>query len=346
MSPLDPRHAAAVIFGCAGTSLTDAERRLFADADPFGFILFARNVAAPDQARELVAGLRSAVGRHDAPVLIDQEGGRVARLGPPHWRVAPAAADLGALALRDPDLATEAVALNSRLIAAELSQTGVTVDCLPVLDLPAPGAHDVIGTRAYGREPALVARLGRAACEGLLAGGVLPVIKHLPGHGRALVDSHHHLPVVTAERAALEDHDFRPFRALNDMPWGMTAHVVYAAIDPEHPATQSARVIGQVIRGWIGFDGLLLSDDICMAALSGTPGERARRAVAAGCDVVLHCDGRIADMEAVAAAGGPMTEKACHRAACGRAPAPADVAFDSADGETRLARLTAAATEA
>ena len=269
----------AVITGCAGQSLSEDERRLFADTDPFGFVLFARNIDTPDQVRALTGAMRAAVGRADAPVLIDQEGGRVARLRPPHWRHPPSAARFGEMARRDPDAAATAAELNGQLIAAELRALGITVDCVPVLDVPGPGMHVVIGDRAYAETADMVARLGRATCDGLLSGGVLPVIKHIPGHGRARADSHAELPVVDAPRAELEAVDFAPFRALADMPWGMTAHVVYGAIDPDRPATTSSSVIAEIIRGWIGFDGLLLSDDLCMAALSGTPGARARMPV-------------------------------------------------------------------
>jgi beta-N-acetylhexosaminidase len=299
----DPR---AVIFGVSGDSLSADERRLFADADPLGFILFSRNCIAPEQVRALVCDLRNAVGRADAPVLIDQEGGRVARLGPPHWRAAPAAARFAALADVDESRAVEAAWLNARVLAAELTDLGIDVDCAPVLDVPQPGAHRVIGNRAFGESPERVAMLGRATCAGLLAGGVLPVIKHLPGHGRATADSHAELPVVDAGREELERVDFAPFRALNAMPWAMTAHVVYKALDPAAPATTSAVVIEDAIRGTIGFDGVLISDDLCMNALAGPPEDRARAALAAGCDIALHCNGVLAEMEAVAAACPPL----------------------------------------
>lgn len=336
----------AVITGCAGLSLSADESRLFADTDPFGFVLFARNIDSPGQVRALTDAMRAAVGRADAPVLIDQEGGRVARLRPPHWRHPPPAARFGEMARRDPDAAATAAELNSQLIAAELRALGITVDCVPVLDVPGPGMHEVIGDRVYAETPGLVARLGRAACDGLLAGGVLPVIKHMPGHGRARTDSHAELPVVDAPRAELEAVDFAPFRALADMPWGMTAHVVYDAIDPDQPATTSAAVIEEVIRGWMGFDGLLLSDDLCMSALSGTPGARARAALEAGCDVALHCNGTFEEMVAVAGAAGSMSEVAQTRAR--RAPVSGDVsafdvsAFDVAAARSRLDELLGA----
>jgi beta-N-acetylhexosaminidase len=305
----------AVILGCAGTTLDPTEREFFAESDPLGFILFQRNCGDPDQLRALVAALRDSVGRADAPVLIDQEGGRVARLRPPHWREYPAAARVGALG-DDAAAAAEGV---SRLIAADLAALGVTVDCLPVLDLPVPGADGIIGDRAYATSTERVAALGRAACDGLLAGGVLPIIKHVPGHGRATVDSHLACPVVTTPRAELEMSDFAPFRALGDMPWAMTAHVVYAAVDDERPATLSPRVVGEIIRGHIGFDGVLLSDDLSMQALGGRFGERAAGAIAAGCDVVLHCNGRLDEMREVVAATPLLDDRALERVARGEA---------------------------
>ena len=307
---MSSREPSAVIFGCAGPRLSAAERDFFRDADPLGFILFQRNCQAPAQLRALVAALRAAVGRAEAPVLIDQEGGRVARLKPPHWPAYPAAAELAALG---GERAREAVRSGARLIAEDLANLGITVDCLPVLDLPMGGADKVIGDRAYGDSAATVAALGRAACDGLLDGGILPVIKHIPGHGRAMVDTHHALPRVEAPRALLESSDFAPFRALADMPLAMTAHIVYTAIDPERPATLSRRVIDEVIRASIGFDGVLLTDDLSMRALHGSFAERVRGALAAGCDVVLHCNGDMAEMKQVAAAVAPLAPAARRR---------------------------------
>ncbi len=331
------RRPLAAIFGCSGPDLAAAERRFLAAADPLGFILFARNCRDPERTRALVGELRAAVGRPAAPVLIDQEGGRVSRLGPPHWRRPPAAASFSRL---DPRIAGEAAGLNARLIAAQLLDLGITVNCAPVLDVPQSGADPVIGERAAGETPEAAARLGRAACEGLLEGGVLPVIKHIPGHGRAEVDSHRALPVVTAGREDLERVDFAPFRALNRMPWAMTAHVLYRALDEAAPATTSSRVIGEVIRRDIGFAGLLVSDDLSMAALSGGPGERARDALAAGCDVVLHCTGEMAEMEAVADACRAMDDTAWERfqrgEAARRTPAPLDVGAATARLESLL----------
>lgn len=327
------------ILGCAGTRLNAEERAFFARANPLGFILFARNCETPDQIRALVADLRAAVGRADAPVLIDQEGGRVARLKPPQWRVSPPAARFGDLAARDLDAAIEATRLNSYLMARELVALGIDVDCAPVLDLRFPGAHEVIGDRAFAAVPQRVAELGRAACEGLLAGGVLPVIKHVPGHGRATVDSHHELPVVTAGRAELGATDFEPFRLLADMPWAMTAHVRYTAIDADAPATLSPVVIREVIRGYIGFDGLLLCDDLSMRALKGDLGLLARQALAAGCDIALHCNGNMKEMTAVVAAAGSLSSDAERRFRRGRAMLAGAAGAVIVADEARLAEL-------
>lgn len=308
----------AAIFGCSGLVLTEPEKAFFARTNPLGFILFARNVDNPDQVRALVRQLRDSVGRADAPVLIDQEGGRVQRLRPPHWRAAPPGAVFADLAARDSSAACQALRLNYRLIGAELAELGIDVDCAPVLDVPVSGAHDVIGDRAFGTNAAMVADLGRAVCDGLLDQGVLPVIKHIPGHGRAMVDSHLSLPVVAANRAELEAQDFAPFATLRDQPWAMTAHVVYTAIDSKAPATTSAKVIGEIIRGLIGFEGLLISDDLSMKALGGSFGERTRACLDAGCDVVLHCNGQMDEMSAIAAELAPLTDSARERVAQGQ----------------------------
>ncbi len=301
----------AFVTGCAGHALTDGERRFLAESDPFGLILFRRNVESPEQVRRLADDFREAVGR-DAPVLVDQEGGRVQRLTAPAWRRWPSAARLAraAEASGDGDLVRDV----ARAMAAELRAAGITVDCMPCLDLGLPGQSEVVGDRAYGGDPALVTRMGRAAMEGMLAGGVLPVIKHIPGHGRATVDSHLQLPVVTAAFDDLAALDFAPFLALSDAPAAMTAHVVYTSIDPDWPATQSGTVIGEVIRGMIGFSGLLFSDDVSMNALTGPVGERAARALAAGCDIALHCNGVMAEMEEVAAAAPVLGGAALARA--------------------------------
>ena len=311
---------AAVIFGCAGPAASAGELAFFADADPLGFILFKRNCVDPRQVRGLVESLRGAAGRPEAPVLIDQEGGRVARLGPPHWIARPPARAFGLLADRDGlDRAVEVARMNARSIARELRDLGITVGCLPLLDVPAAGAHDIIGDRAFGTDPAVVAALGRAVCEGLLTGGVLPVVKHVPGHGRAAADSHFDLPVVAASARSLDEIDLAPFRALADAPWAMTAHVLYRAYDAERPATVSPIVIETVIRGAIGFDGLLISDDLCMAALTGAPADRARAALHAGCDVALHCNGVLDDMRRTMDGVPPLNARARERLAAGAA---------------------------
>ncbi|MGQ3356529.1 MAG: beta-N-acetylhexosaminidase [Phreatobacter sp.] len=302
----------ALILGCAGTTLSAEEAAFFRDLDPWGLILFRRNCADPDQIRRLVGDFRDAVGRADAPVLVDQEGGRVQRLGPPHWPKYPPARVFARLA-NDPLHGRALARLAGRLMAHDLHAVGITVDCAPVLDVPVAGAHDVIGDRALSTEPGDVAALGRAVAEGLIAGGVLPVIKHIPGHGRAGADSHAALPVVDAGLEALQA-DFLPFRTLTDMPLAMTAHVVYTAIDPRRPATTSRRVMQSVVRGAIGYDGLVMTDDLSMNALEGTLGERARRSYRAGCDVVLHCNGKIDEMRQVAAEARPLGGRARQRA--------------------------------
>jgi len=305
----------AVIFGgIAGTSLSAAERRFYRDVDPVGFILFARNIETPDQVRALNASLVDLMGR-PLPILLDQEGGRVQRLRPPYWRAAPPARVFGRLAERDLGAARRAVYLNHRLLAAEQAALGFTVDCAPVLDLSHPGAHDVIGDRSFGSDPVLVADLGRAAMEGLHDGGLQAVAKHVPGHGRALVDSHHALPVCETDPATLAASDFLPFRLLRDVPWMMTAHVVYSALDAENPATTSRLVLQEVIRGHIGFDGLIVSDDLSMRALSGSLAERATRSLGAGCDLLLHCNAGIEEMAEVASATAGLTPAAERRLA-------------------------------
>ena len=304
----------ALIVGCSGYALTPDEIAFFRDAQPWGFILFKRNIDNPRQVQALCEALRDTVGLDQTPILIDQEGGRVQRMGPPHWQKYPAGSTYGRLHANDPIVRRELTRLGARLIAHDLLAVGINVDCLPVLDVPVAGAHDVIGDRAYGRDPASVAVLGRAAAEGLLAGGVLPVIKHIPGHGRAFADSHLALPVVETPRDELERHDFAPFRVLADMPLAMTAHVVYTALDPEQPATTSATVMRDVIRGHIGYDGLVMSDDLSMQALSGSLAERAEASYAAGCDVALHCNGKMEEMAAVAQVAPSLSGEALVRA--------------------------------
>ena len=320
----------ACILGCAETALGPEETAFFRDVKPWGFILFARNVESPDQVRKLVDALRETVGREDAPVLIDQEGGRVQRLKPPHWPLYPPGRAYGQIPANDPLLRREIARLGARLIAHDLASLGINVDCVPVLDVPDPEGHEIIGDRAYGQTPEEVATLGRAAAEGLIAGGVLPVIKHIPGHGRAKADSHLELPVVDATYEALDARDFPPFRALSDMPMAMTAHVIYSAIDPKRPATTSKKAIRKVIRGALGFDGLLMSDDLSMKALSGDFTERAEQALAAGCDVVLHCNGDMAEMKAVVDGAGALKGHARRRAQAAlgriaRSPEPLDL---------------------
>jgi len=300
------------IYGLAGESLSDDERAFFREADPAGYILFRRNCADRAQLRALTDSLRAIHGRGDLPILIDQEGGRVARLRPPAWPLFPAAEVFAALYRHAPMTAIEAARANAGAIAALLREAGINVDCLPLLDVRQEGASDVIGDRALGSEPMQVAALGRAILDGLAAGGVVGVVKHMPGHGRSLSDSHLELPVVDASEEALEI-DLEPFITLRHAPIGITAHVVYSAWDSERPATLSPIVIEAVIRGRIGFDGLLLSDDLGMSALSGTFAERARGALAAGCDIALHCSGRMDEMEAVASAVGEMSGKARER---------------------------------
>lgn len=329
----------AAIYGCQGLALSPDEKAFLKDQNPLGFILFARNVENPDQVRALVDDFRASVGRADAPVLIDQEGGRVQRLRPPHWRDAPAGKIFADVAEVDLPRAEEAIKLNCRLIAAELMDLGINVDCAPVLDVPQAGAHDVIGDRALGSDPATVIALGRASADGFLAGGVQPIIKHIPGHGRALVDSHMELPRVDADRGTLEAIDFEPFKALADQPWAMTAHVVYEALDGDNPATTSKTMIDTIIRRQIGFDGLLVSDDLSMKALGGTFESRAERSLAAGCDVVLHCNGEMDEMTAVAKGVAPMTDAALDRYARAVEMAGMPDDFDTAEGLSRLNQL-------
>jgi beta-N-acetylhexosaminidase len=289
--PTTPR---AFITGCAGPVLTPEEERFFAESDPWGLIVFRRNIETPGQVRALIAAFRSIVGRADAPVLVDQEGGRVQRLAPPHWPAYPPAAVFAGIAEAGDMAGAKATAkLGARLMADDLASLGINVDCVPCADLRLPEGHGIIGDRAYGDTPAQVASLARAAAEGLIEGGVLPVLKHIPGHGRARADSHESLPVVETPREVLQATDFAPFRLLADLPLGMTAHVVYAAIDAENPATTSKRVIEEIIRGHIGFDGALMSDDLSMGALSGTLASRTEATFAAGCDLALHCNGKM-----------------------------------------------------
>jgi beta-N-acetylhexosaminidase len=331
-----------VIFGCSGPRLTAAERDFFRDAQPWGFILFGRNIESRDQLRALTDALRETVEDASAPVLIDQEGGRVARLKPPHWPARPPQAVFGRMFDEDPERAREAAYLNARMIAADLSEIGVNVDCLPVLDVPVPGAHDIIGDRAFGATPAVVIELGRAVIDGLLEGGVLPVMKHMPGHGRSVADTHLELPHVTAPLAELSAADFVTFRSLAHCPMAMTAHVVYDGVDPNRPATLSPRVFREVIRGEIGYQGLVMTDDISMQALTGPLATRAKAALFAGCDIVLHCNGGMAEMREVLREVKPLEGDSLKRAerALGHLTRPEE--FERSVAEARLNELLVA----
>lgn len=336
----------AFITGVSGTELTAAEREFIRSERPWGFILFKRNVETPAQVAALVAELRAIVGAADAPVLIDQEGGRVQRLGPPHWPVYPPGAVFSTLYDTDSALGLTAARLSARLIAADLADLGITVDCLPLADVPVPGADAVIGNRAYGTSPDKVAAIARAVTEGLEQGGVLPVLKHIPGHGRATADTHFKLPTVDTGRDELERTDFAAFKPLADLPMAMTAHVVFSAIDPAHPATTSATMIADVIRGAIGFQGLLMSDDVSMNALAGTIADRTRAIFAAGCDMALHCNGNIEEMREVAGQTPELAGKALERANAALAARKAPQPFDRAAARIELDALIARANTA
>ena len=297
----------AAIYGPRGEALTADERAFFRDADPAGYILFRRSCANREQLRALTDELRALSGRDDVPILMDQEGGRVARMRPPEWPAFPKAEVFALAWEKAPMTAIEAARANAQAIAAMMRESGLNVDCLPLLDVRKPGATDIIGDRALGTDPMQVAALGRAVLEGLAAGGCVGVVKHMPGHGRALVDSHKELPVVDAPDEALEE-DLAPFRTLAWAPMGMTAHVVYTAWDAERPASLSPKVIEEVIRGRIGFDGLLISDDLGMHALTGSFRDRAAGVLAAGCDIALHCSGDMDEMVSCAGGVGEMSE--------------------------------------
>lgn len=334
---------ASLITGLAGAHLSAEEARFLAGVRPCGIILFARNCVNPYQLRELIRDAKSAIGSDDVLVLIDQEGGRVRRLMPPHWRELPPAASFASVAAEDSDQAERAARLVARLTAADLKEVGINSNCVPVLDIPAPGSHEIIGNRAYGTTPEAVARLGRAVAEGHLAGGVLPVIKHMPGHGRARADSHLELPVVDAPRAELSAIDFAPFHALNDLPAAMTAHVVYTAIDADAPASISEIVTREIMRGEIGFDGLLMSDDLSMKALTGDMRTRAEAVIRAGSDVVLHCNGNLAEMEQAAAGVPPLTGQRLRRFELCLSVLARNEAFDRAEAEAALGQVLMAA---
>ena len=326
----------AFITGISGPKLNAAEREFIQHERPWGFILFKRNIETPRQVASLVRELKNLAVVSDAPVLIDQEGGRVQRLGPPYWPAYPAGALFGALYDEDPSLGLAAARLSARSIAADLWELGISVDCLPLADVPVPGADAVIGDRAYGTGPDKVAAIARAVTEGLELGGILPVLKHIPGHGRATADSHLRLPEVKTTKDELERTDFAAFTPLADLPMAMTAHVVFSALDPVQPATTSATIIGQVIRGAIGFQGLLMSDDVSMNALSGSIAERTRAVFSAGCDLVLHCNGRLDEMREVAAETPELSGRALERAERALASRKAPLPFDRIQGRAEL----------
>jgi beta-N-acetylhexosaminidase len=329
----------AFITGVSGPELTAAEREFIAAERPWGFILFKRNIETPTQVILLVRELRAAIGNPDAPVLVDQEGGRVQRLGPPHWPVYPPGAAFGVLYDIDRAAGLTAARLSARLMAADLVELGITVDCLPLADVPVAGADAVIGNRAYGTEPDKVAAIARAVTDGLEQGGILPVLKHIPGHGRATADTHFRLPEVDTSKAELERTDFAAFQPLADLPMAMTAHVVFSALDPAQPATTSATIIQQVIRGVIGFQGLLMSDDVSMNALAGSIAERTRAIIAAGCDMVLHCNGKLDEMREVARETPELSGKALQRAGRALASRRAPRAFDRLAARAELDAL-------
>jgi beta-N-acetylhexosaminidase len=329
----------AFITGVSGPELTAAEREFIRSERPWGFILFKRNIETPAQVILLVRELREAIGNPEAPVLIDQEGGRVQRLGPPHWPVYPPGAVFGVLYDIDPALGLTAARLSARLMAADLTELGVTVDCLPLADVPVAGADAVIGNRAYGTEPGKVAAIARAVTDGLEQGGILPVLKHIPGHGRATADTHFRLPEVDTSKTELERTDFAAFQPLADLPMAMTAHVVFSALDPAQPATTSATIIRRVIRGVIGFQGLLMSDDVSMNALAGSIAERTRAILTAGCDMVLHCNGKLDEMREVAAETPELSGMALERARRALASRGAPQAFDRLAARAELEAL-------
>jgi beta-N-acetylhexosaminidase len=329
----------AAIYDCEGARLSEDERAFFRDADPWGFILFARHCTSPEVVRAHCDELRDCVGRAEAPILIDQEGGRVARMKPPAWPAHPAMAVFGALWKLNPAAAREAARLNAFLLGRMVSDLGVSIDCAPMLDIPQIDTHEIVGDRALAAHPDQVAALGREVVDGLMAGGVLPVIKHIPGHGRALADSHLELPRVGASRKDLREVDFAPFKALADAPMAMTAHIVFEAYDSDRPATLSPTIIDEVIRGEIGFDGLLLSDDLKMKALGGPLAARAGAALRAGCDIALCCNYSLKEKIATAKDVGPLAGRSAERAAAALSRRSAAEAGDLENGYRRLAAL-------
>src|ERR1700712_3457358 len=331
--------ARAFITGVSGLTLTADERDFICAERPWGFILFKRNIETPAQVTALITELKGSIDESDAPVLIDQEGGRVQRFGPPHWPIYPPGAVFGTLYDIDRKLGLAAARLSARLIAVDLNDLGISVDCLPLADVPVEGADAVIGNRAYGTDPDKVAAIGRAVTEGLEQGGILPVLKHIPGHGRATADTHFKLPVVDTAETELERIDFAAFKPLAALPMAMTAHVVFSAIDPAQPATTSATIIEQVIRGTIGFQGLLMSDDVSMNALAGSIAERTRASIAAGCDIILHCNGKLDEMREVARETPELSGKALDRAKQALASRKMPQPFDRAAGRAELDEL-------
>lgn len=330
----------AFVCGCRATVLDENERAFLKDADPIGVILFRRNIASPEQVAALTAEIRSVLARDDAFVMVDQEGGRVQRLGPPHWRRYPAAAWFGRIDDLEERVAT--IRSTARLMAHDLISVGINVDCLPVLDVPAAGSHEIVGDRAYAADPMLVATCGRAAADAMLSGGVLPIMKHAPGHGRATADSHFSLPVVDASLEELRASDFAPFRINRDLPAAMTAHVVYSAIDGDWPGTISSKVICDIVRREIGFDGLLFSDDLSMKALPGSFREKALGAFAASVDIALHCNGDLVEASAIAEASPDVSGATLRRVeAALQAMRGTMSAFDLVDAADRLDRMLA-----
>ena len=326
----------AVIFGSDGHELTPDEQAFFSAVQPWGFILFGRNCGSPDQVRRLTTSMRACLGRADAPILVDQEGGRVQRLRGQHWRTRPAAAAFGTISRQNPRSARDLAYDNARIMSAELLDLGINVDCTPCVDVPVEGAHGIIGDRAFANDPWVVTSLGQSVIDGMMDGGVLPVIKHIPGHGRAKADSHMDLPVVDTPRDELERTDFTPFRALARAPLGMTAHVVYSDIDPSAPATTSKKVIDEVVRGYIGFDGLLMTDDLTMRALKGSLAERVRASIAAGCDMILHCTRQMEEMREIAEATPMLSGKALERAGRALAALERPRPFEVASAQARV----------
>ncbi len=331
-----------MILGLSGPKLTDNEAAFFKDTNPWAFILFARNIETPGQVQRLTSDLKACVGR-DALIFIDQEGGRVQRLRPPHWNNYRPAQDFAKLYAQDRETARRAVYLNMRLIADDLYSLGITADCAPVLDIPIDGADDIISDRAYGNNPSSVIQLAHAAMAGLMSGGVAPVIKHIPGHGRAAVDSHKALPHISADLTTLELTDFAPFNAFHGAPMAMTAHAVYSAIDPHAPITISKRGISKLVRQRFGFDGLLMSDDLDMKALSGSLTERTELCLAAGCDIALQCSGQLGGMVKVAAGAKSLSGKALSRAINAEICACTPVKFNRSAAQDELEHAFSAA---